>query len=198
MGEDLIPTGHLSGPSDLRRPEEDLLLSFQSACPPHLFLGTYTCVCQGVNAKDALAWPGGAGLYRSIPNVPALGTPGSASLTNLEPDLGRSAWQWRGKNHGAMSWPAQSAGGPGPGWKTGLPRAGRALGMGVLGWTSGPEKRLVRGVTKRVKVLTSTLMPARARVGRGVVLSLPEGGPCDGLRGLNALICRKSNFLRTT
>lgn len=37
--------------------------------------------------------------------------------------------------------------------------------MGFLGWSSGPEERLVGHVTKSVTVPAFTLMPARARVG---------------------------------
>lgn len=51
------------------------------------------------------------------------------------------------------------------GRKIRLPGAGRALGMGFLGWASGPEKRLVGHVTKSVKVPAFALVPARARVG---------------------------------
>lgn len=57
-----------------------------------------------------MPWPGpeGSGLYGSVQNVFVLGTPGSASLTKLELDLGRSAeirwvmawWElWKGKLH---------------------------------------------------------------------------------------------------
>lgn len=64
-GGPLTPIGHVSGPSNLRVSGEAILLSFQSACPSHLFLGpegcVYMCVCQRVNAKDALAARGPKG-----------------------------------------------------------------------------------------------------------------------------------------
>lgn len=94
MGEVSDVHGHMSESSDLR----GLRRAFCSLLRGHDLLTSspaegcvYMCMCQGVNAKDALAWPRGAGLQGSTQEVPARGTPGSASLTNLEPDLGRSA-----------------------------------------------------------------------------------------------------------
>lgn len=45
-GGPLTPTGHISGPPDLRGTEKDILPFFQSACPSHFFLGTES-ECKG-------------------------------------------------------------------------------------------------------------------------------------------------------
>lgn len=94
-----------------------------------------------------MSWPGpeGAGLYGSIQNVFALGTPRSASLTKLELNLGKSAeisWAvawlelWTGKCHHVLTFQCRKAGAR---VEVGLPGAGRALGMSFLGQSSGPE-----------------------------------------------------------
>lgn len=135
--------GHMSGPSDLR----GLRRTFCSLSRGHDLLtcsrahrAVYTCVCVR-EWTQKMPWPGPEGLVSKDPfRVPELGTPGSASLTNLEPDLGRSAevslavaWEpWKGEPLHCPA--AQSAGGPGPARKEDRAPGGReGLGNGFPG-----------------------------------------------------------------